>query len=122
VKHHVPKANISKPAVQLLIDHHWPGNVRELENVIERAIILSDGEITPENLPPQILDPRPSAAPGEDMAGDNPLSLKHRVRILEESLIRRALELSDSNRTRAAKLLDVSHRTLLYKMQEYGIK
>ena len=60
------------------------------------------------------------AEPAND--GDNPLSLKQRVRGLEESLIRRALELSQANRTRAAKLLDISHRTLLYKMQEYGIK
>jgi two-component system response regulator AtoC len=121
-KHGVPKPNITKTAVQLLIDHDWPGNVRELENVIERAIILSEGNITPEALPPQILEPKPPRRPEDELTGDNPLSLKHRVRRLEEMLIRRALELSDSNRTRAAKLLDISHRTLLYKMQEYGIK
>ena len=122
-KHGVGRMSITKPAAKLLMDYHWPGNVRELENVIERAIILADGTITPENLPPNVLEPKlVVAAPDEALNGENPLSLKHRVRSLEETLIRRALELSDSNRTRAAKLLDISHRTLLYKMQEYGIK
>ena len=122
-KHGVGRLSITKPTTKLLMDYDWPGNVRELENVIERSIILADGVITPENLPSSVLEPRPLAdASAESLEGDNPLSLKHRVRILEEALIRRALELSDSNRTRAAKLLDISHRTLLYKMQEYGIK
>ena len=120
-KHGVKRPDVNKAAIQLLIDHPWPGNVRELENVIERSIILSDGEITPESLPSQVLDPRTSSD-ATDYRGENPFSLKHRVRLLEEELIRRALELSDANRTRAAKLLDISHRTLLYKMQEYNIK
>ena len=122
VKHTIRKPEMSKAAFRMLMDYRWPGNVRELENTIERAIILASDTITPEDLPPHLLAPASPARedPGND--GDNPLSLKQRVRNLEESLIRRALELSQANRTRAAKLLDISHRTLLYKMQEYGIK
>ena len=106
----------------MLLDYRWPGNVRELENTIERAVILASETITPDDLPPHLLAPAAAASVENAEDGDNPLSLKQRVRNLEENLIRRALELSQSNRTRAAKLLDISHRTLLYKMQEYGIK
>jgi len=121
-KHNIRKPEVTKPAFRMLLDYRWPGNVRELENTIERAVILADETIDPEDLPQNML--APSATPAIDEAdnSDNPLSLKQRVRGLEETLIRRALDLSHANRTRAAKLLDISHRTLLYKMQEYGIK
>ena len=121
-KHGVPSPKITKAAVALLMNHRWPGNVRELENAMERAIILSDDEITPESLPPDVLAPRATFSGADDLTGDQHLSLKPRVRKLEEQLIRRALELSHANRKRAAKVLDISHRSLLYKMQEYGIK
>ncbi len=128
-KHNLTKPEISKNALRLLLDHDWPGNVRELENTLERAVILSSGTIDPDDLPPNLLAPT-TPAPAAPVAAEeaaaenleNPLSLKQRVRNLEETLIRRALDVSHSNRTRAAKLLDISHRTLLYKMQEYGIK
>jgi two-component system response regulator AtoC len=118
----LPPHKITKPAVRLLIEYAWPGNVRELENVIERAVVLSDGSISPAELPAQILAPDTRVRAGDLGNGDNPLSLKDRVRDLEENLIRRALEVAGANRTRAAKLLEVSHRTLLYKMHQYGIK
>jgi two-component system response regulator AtoC len=121
-KHGIPKPDIAKTAFRMLLDYRWPGNVRELENTIERAVILTSQTITPEDLPRQLLATAATVNVEKAEEGDVPLSLKQRVRNLEEDLIRRALELSQSNRTRAAKLLDISHRTLLYKMQEYGIK
>jgi two-component system response regulator AtoC len=125
--HGIRKPVISEPALRMLLRHRWPGNVRELENTIERAMILAEETITPEDFPPN-LAPHPTTVslvagpPPEVESDEKRLSMKQRVRSLEESLIRRALESSNSNRTRAAKLLDISHRTLLYKMQEYGIK
>jgi two-component system, NtrC family, response regulator AtoC len=121
-KHGIRKPEIGKAALRMLIDYRWPGNVRELENTIERAVILADDTVNPEDLPQNMLAPSSSPAIEETNDSENPLSLKQRVRGLEEALIRRALDLSHANRTRAAKLLDISHRTLLYKMQEYGIK
>ncbi len=121
-KHGIPKPEIAKAAFRMLLDYRWPGNVRELENTIERAVILASKTITPDDLPPHLLATAATVAVEKTEEGDVPLSLKSRVRNLEEDLIRRALELSQANRTRAAKLLDISHRTLLYKMQEYGIK
>ena len=121
-KHAIHKPEIAKAAFRMLLDYRWPGNVRELENTIERAVILAGETITPDDLPPHLLAPVATTGVQATEESDNPLSLKRGVRNLEENLIRRALELSRSNRTRAAKLLGISHRTLLYKMQEYGIK
>jgi two-component system response regulator AtoC len=121
-KHGLNKPEISKAALRILLDYQWPGNVRELENTLERAVILAGDTITPDDLPSHLVAPAATTSALETVEDGNPLSLKRRVRGLEESLIRRALELTKSNRTRAAKLLDISHRTLLYKMQEYGIK
>jgi two-component system, NtrC family, response regulator AtoC len=121
-RHGIRKPVISQPALRILMDYRWPGNVRELENTIERTMILAEETISPEDLPASLLA-TPAAPRPRDAEGDEGLlSMKQRVRSLEEGLIRRALERSKSNRTRAAKLLDISHRTLLYKMQEYGIK
>ncbi len=121
-KHGIRKPEISKAALRTLMDYRWPGNVRELENTIERVVILAEDTVDPQDLPQDMLPPSSSPAIEERNNAENPLSLKRRVRGLEETLIRRALDLSHSNRTRAAKLLDISHRTLLYKMQEYGIR
>jgi two-component system response regulator AtoC len=95
----------------------WPGNVRELENVIERALVLADG---PE-IDLAFLESVMTVVPAPDRADDAELSIKKATRSLEQGLIRRALGVTQGNRTNAAKLLEISHRALLYKMKEYGI-
>jgi two-component system response regulator AtoC len=108
-------------AMVVLESHPWPGNVRELENIVERALVLSDSSmIGTESLPDRLLTPVPveSSAPAPE-AGD--LSLKRASRSLEEDFIRRALARTKGNRTRAAELLELSHRAMLYKMKEFGI-
>jgi two-component system, NtrC family, response regulator AtoC len=113
----------SPEAMRLLVDHDWPGNVRELENCVERAIVLCEGtHIEVEALPERLrrTSPLPAVAPsGAEDDGD--LSIKRASRRSEESLIRRALQKTRGNRTRAAELLEISHRALLYKIKEYGI-
>jgi two-component system response regulator AtoC len=109
----------SAEAMKLLYDYAWPGNVRELENTIERAMVLSDGpRIEAEGLPEKIRvvrDPiRQSLSAGE-------MSIKKTTRVIEEELIRKALRETKGNRTNAAKILEISHRALLYKIKEYGI-
>ena len=110
---------ITPAAMKLLMEHAWPGNVRELENVIERALVLADGpNVDVEHLPPSVRDPASApAAAGDELD----LSVKRRIESLERSLIARALEQTRGNRTRAARLLDLSHRALLYKIKEYGL-
>ncbi len=108
-------------AMKLLVDYSWPGNVRELENLIERAVILCDGDrITPELLTDKIRKAPPAEAPAVPVFDD--LSIKKATQTIEVDLIRRALKETGGNRTRAAKLLEISHRTLLYKLKDYGIE
>ena len=127
-----PIQGFSPEAEALLLAYDWPGNVRELENAMERAVLLSEGAtVLPESLPEKLWGPR---GPKEDGAGAAPgdasplapglfrdLSLKRAMRELEEAFIRAALRRTRGNRTRAAELLEISHRALLYKVKEYGI-
>ena len=117
----IPEKPLSPTALQLLLGWRWPGNVRELENALERALVLSDGaEIEPEALPEELrASAAPSGPPPAPAEGD--LSVKRAQRALEADLIRRALERTSGNRTRAAELLELSPRALLYKIRDYGI-
>ncbi len=110
---------VTPEAERMLLSYKWPGNVRELENTIERAMVLAEGDqITDKDLPNRIQQSRDTIhmtlASGE-------LSIKKTVRVIEEELIRRALEKTGGNRTLAAKHLEISHRALLYKIKSYGI-
>jgi two-component system response regulator AtoC len=112
--------NIDQDAMRLLLAYHWPGNVRELENTIERAMVLSDGpDITVVDLPNHISAPVPSLD-GFSL-DDDELSVKKHGAALERRLIRQALERTGGNKTRAAELLELSSRALLYKIREYGL-
>ncbi|MFP2932656.1 sigma-54-dependent transcriptional regulator [Pyxidicoccus sp. 3LG] len=125
-----PVEGLSPEAEALLVAYAWPGNVRELENAMERAVLLADGAlILPANLPERLWaasPPGPTAtaaggAVGAALQEGGDLSLKRAIRELEESYIRAALRRTKGNRTRAAELLDISHRALLYKIKEYGV-
>lgn len=105
-----PQLRLSDAARFQLRAHSWPGNVRELENVIERAAILSDGEILPEHLPF-----------GGDRAVDPASAGTLNVRELERRAIEEALRKHHGNRTRAARELGISLRTLQYRLKEYGL-
>ena len=103
--------------LERLVSHSWPGNIRELENVIERAAIIARSDrIMPSDLPVSVSAPRPDPAESRD------LSLKRARHELEAELILEALRRTGGNRTHAAGLLGISHRALLYKIKEYGIR
>jgi two-component system, NtrC family, response regulator AtoC len=115
---HLEVKGVSPRAMQLLMEYAWPGNVRELENVIERMMVLADGtQIDVEHLPVAIRAPAEAVAPAEHLD----LSVKRQMEALERSLIERALQRTSGNRTRAARLLELSHRALLYKIRDYGL-
>jgi two-component system response regulator AtoC len=110
----------SKDALAYLLGHPWPGNVRELENRVERAVLLAEGpQVTLEDL----VLPAPSAPAarrGADFAPEG-LSIPANRAALERHLIRRALDETGGNKTRAAKLLELSYRALLMKITDYGL-
>ena len=117
----IESMSLSREALKALIDFHWPGNVRELENTIERAMVLADGDrIGLESLPDKMTSAEPQPASLSFLDGE--LSIKKATRAIERELIRRSLEQTDGNRTRAAELLEISHRALLYKIKEYGLR
>jgi DNA-binding NtrC family response regulator len=114
-------------ARRILLAYDWPGNVRELENTLEHAAVLAEGaQIGPDDLPERLRRHRRAAAEGPAEIGfslhfDDDLSVKRASRRVERELILRALEQTAGNRTHAAKLLDLSHRALLYKIKDYDI-
>ncbi|MRG91836.1 sigma-54-dependent transcriptional regulator [Polyangium spumosum] len=110
---------LSPEARRLLLEYAWPGNVRELENTIERAMVLAEKDsIEADDLPERIREARD---PIQLHLTSGELSIKKTARVIEEILIRRALTKTKGNRTRAAEVLEISHRALLYKIKDYRI-
>jgi len=110
---------LSAEAMVILKRYPWPGNVRELENSVERAMVLCDGPVIESHMLEDKL--RNSNATGPDLNATQELSIKKMTRAMERDLIRKALETTKGNRTNAAKLLEISHRALLYKIKAYGL-
>lgn len=112
--------DISPEAKKFLLNYPWYGNARELRNVIERVCILEDTEvILPEHLPAEILCYQ-KAEMTEEQSIDLPvggISLKN----VEKDLVIQALQKTEGNQTKAAKLLDISRDALRYKMHKFGL-
>jgi two-component system response regulator AtoC len=142
---------VTPAAMHQLLAYAWPGNVRELENVVERAMVLADRALVDvDQLPDMVREAglggrllpvgareRGATSPlmaaggvapgamipsGATPLGDDDLSVKRQTAALEACLIARALHRTHGNRTRAAQLLDLSPRALLYKIREYGLE
>ncbi|HSP81754.1 MAG TPA: sigma-54 dependent transcriptional regulator [Myxococcaceae bacterium] len=120
---------IADDALALLQAYDWPGNIRELENLIERVLLFSDGPfITATDLPESMRQgatPPPAPSPAsETPTGEG--GLKDIVRMkaaeLEKDLISKALEETGGNVTRAARLLQISRKSLQTKMKEFGLR
>jgi transcriptional regulator with GAF, ATPase, and Fis domain len=117
---------ISREAMEVLLDYSWPGNVRQLESAIERALLLCEGDrIMPKDLPQEVLS---RATPGR---GGNERARSDRFEIpsaginfesFERDLILQAMERADWVIAKAAKILGMSYRTLQYRLDKFGIK
>jgi DNA-binding NtrC family response regulator len=123
----LPEKSFNHEALEVLEQHRWPGNVRELENVIERALALSQGAVLgredlPANLTaaarPRVSLPA-STGPEFRIAADSTLTAA--VDELEHYLITSALDRANQNQTRAAQMLGTTRRILKYKMDKLGI-
>jgi transcriptional regulator with PAS, ATPase and Fis domain len=110
---------LSPETKKLMNEYSWPGNVRQLESAIERAILLSEGDlITPEDLPTEV---RQEVGPASEGAFKLPAEGIN-FEDVERNLITQAMEQTDYNITKAAKLLGLTFRTLQYRLEKFGIK
>ena len=106
---------ISTPAIDMLMAYHWPGNVRELQNVMERAVLVCDGEVLhAHHLPPTL-----QMADTTDASSMR--SLAASLAAFEKDLIQDALKMARGNRAKAARLLQATPRIVNYKIRKYRI-
>lgn len=105
---------ISEKVFQMFMEYHWPGNVRELENCIERAVVISKQEmLSPEDFPQELLF--------KIDVSSRELKVGQTIDDVEKTLILRTLQACAGNKTKAARTLGISVRTLRNKLKEYGL-
>jgi DNA-binding NtrC family response regulator len=104
------QVKIAPSAMKLLMDYNWPGNVRELENVIERALVIGRGkEIVTEDLP----------FSRKELGTE---TLPNSLKLMEKMHIKRILEETDWNISKAARVLEIDRQTLYNKIEKYHIE
>lgn len=103
-----PKIALAEPALQLLMRYSWPGNIRELENVIQRAIIMSESLIEVENLPDYLKAPMPQENEAPEVETLEDVERKHILKVLAAV---------NNNKTRAAEILKIDRKTLRQKLK-----
>ncbi len=113
---------LSKEVEKIFLEYPWPGNVRELKNIIERIMILENAEyIKPEHLPSEFtLDDYSNIRKIDTINLEIPPGGID-IEDIERGLIEKALEITQGNQTRAAKLLNLSRDALRYRMQKFGL-
>jgi two-component system response regulator AtoC len=112
-------SGLAPDAMARLLEYQWPGNVRQLENAIERAMVIADEQLLmPEHFAAELINNDLRSRQDAVFEG---LSLKDAQKVVEKNLITRALNETEGNRTRAARLLEISHPSLLTKIKAYGI-
>jgi DNA-binding NtrC family response regulator len=117
-RHGIADVQLAPSVMPHLVAYRWPGNIRELENVVERLLVLSPHQsIGEDDLPEEIRHVLPNASAFWVELPDEGISLE----AVERELIVRALERFKGNQTHAAKYLDISRRTLIYRIEKYGL-
>jgi two-component system response regulator HydG len=114
---------VSDEAMELLMRYDWPGNIRELENMIERAIVLCEGDRLEARLFPlnERRAPRTTAAATLSIPPAGAITLDSALERIERAMIEDALEKSNGVKTKTAELLGIKTSALYYKLEKYGL-
>ena len=129
-EHSVKDKRVDREAILYLTDYSWKGNVRELENLIQRLVLMTDGDtITTSHLPPHILNEAPRFKPAAPVAGDRSrpiipetgLNLEQEVARHEYELLRAALERAGGVKIRAAEMLGLNKDKMKYLCKKYNL-
>ena len=119
----VPLRRLTQEATQILSAYAWPGNVRELENIIERTIVLSDGDIIESaDLPLEAVAGAAGDVAASSRAAEGGGTLTEQLEQLERELITRAMQQARGVKTQAAQLLGIKTSALYYKLDKYGVE
>jgi transcriptional regulator with GAF, ATPase, and Fis domain len=126
------KVSVSKEIHNIFLNYSWPGNVRELENLMERLTVLSDGAISTDDLPAKLLDgthsngdanqPIPASAFSVGASITDGFDFNKEVASFENQLILSALNSTDWNKNKAARLLNLNRTTLVEKIKKKGLE
>jgi len=112
-----PKMRISEKALNKMINYKWQGNIRELQNIIERCVILSLGSVITEEILPNDITNTVYNVDKDFVLPEDGILLED----VEKDLIIQALERSEFNQTKAAKLLGITRHTLIYRLEKHNI-
>jgi two-component system NtrC family response regulator len=119
LKHRVHPPKIERGVFKLFFDHPWMGNVRELENLVERMVVLSDGDtLSTDDVPSTVKNPISSNGKLWFSLPPEPINLDD----LEREIIRASLQRHEGNQSQTSKYLGITRSALIYRMQKYGLE
>ena len=122
VTNRIPAKRVDEDAMQALRHHHWPGNVRELENVIQRLVVMTEGDlIAITNLPRNIREITARFAHEKLRLPPSGIDLEEEVAIFEKHLIEMAIAKTLGVKARAARLLGLNKEKMKYLCRKYGL-
>ncbi|MDW7681344.1 MAG: sigma-54 dependent transcriptional regulator [bacterium] len=117
-----PVMKISEQALEMCLNYHWPGNVRELENAIENAVVLGEGNVILAEFLPLTVYSSPQAKIIEDLkGGEKEESFLKKMEFAERMILKDAIDKAGGNKSKAAKRLKISLRTMRYKIKKYNL-
>ncbi len=116
-RYHIPPLTVTDEALVLISRYAWPGNVRQLENAIERVVVLAGNTIRPEELPQEVRESESRISKIDLKLPDEGIDLEQ----VEKEILLQALQRHNWNQTRAAQYLNISRKTLIYRMEKFGL-
>ncbi len=121
MENRIPPPRVSEEALRLCLEYDWPGNVRELQNAVQNALVLGEGAtILPEHLP---FGGTAKPLPGTklDFLRNSGKTFKEKIEAVERIILQDAITQANGNKSEAAKVLDISLRTMRYKIKKYDL-